>query len=111
MTIASVRPMPTPASTSGYTQAGDVVKKLVSELLTLTKENRSLAVRRALQAVQEAQERKNAANKQWQIALTILRKVAGSSTFEVDNHHYQIRVRDGKPFICSLDKSPTLAAA
>jgi hypothetical protein len=91
----------------------DVIRRLITELTSLTKEDRQLAVRKAFQAVQLAQERRNRAEKQWLIALRVLRRVVGGPTFTIDGQKYQIRVRDGRPFICILDadgRSTTAAA-
>lgn len=87
-----------------------VVRRLITELTALTKEDRNLAVRKAFQAVQIAQERRNHADKQWSIALKILRRVVGGPTFAIDGQRYQIRTRDNKPFICILDDSKLQAA-
>ncbi len=89
----------------------DVIHRLITELTSLTKENRNLAIRKAFQAVQLAQERRNRADKQWLIALRVLRRVVGGPTFAIDGQKYQIRVRDGKPFICILDEANKASAA
>ena len=101
----------TASETSVAPEKEDVIRKLITELTSLTKEDRQLAVRKAFQAVQLAQERRNRAEKQWLIALRVLRRVVGGPTFVIDGQKYQIRVRDGRPFICILDEAGRSSAA
>jgi len=100
-----------PPSSLATSEKGDVVRRLLTELTSLTKEDRNLTVRKAFQAVQLAQERRNHAEKQWLIALSLLRRVVGGPTFAIDGQRYQIRIREGKPFICILDEHNPAQAA
>jgi hypothetical protein len=86
-----------------------VVNRLLHELANLTHVDRKIAVRKCFHAVQLAQEKRNRATKEWLIALRVLRKIAGGPTFVMDGQQYQIRMRDGKPFICVIEHSQRVA--
>tara|TARA_R100000656_G_scaffold104176_1_gene76233 strand:- start:268325 stop:268600 length:276 start_codon:yes stop_codon:yes gene_type:complete len=66
--------------------------------------NREKAVLEAYELVQMCEARLQRAEKDYLASLRVLRKIAGSPTIQVsDGKLVQIRVRDGKPFICDLD--------